>query len=63
MDRGVADGDAPAPGVARNAYAWGTGGMHLYMYNHHPLGHGFQGGDVKNVSYNFVGTPHRGKIL
>jgi len=30
MDRGVADGDAAAPGVARNAYAWGTGGSQWY---------------------------------
>jgi hypothetical protein len=30
MDWGVADGDAPAPGVARNAYAWGTGGSQWY---------------------------------
>ena len=36
---------------------------HDSFYNPYPLSHGFQGEGVRNVSYNFGGTPQRGKIL
>ena len=53
----------PTFGTDRSAVGYEGRGVDCEVSYPYPLSHGFQGEGVRNVSYNFGGTPHRGKIL